>query len=395
MSNSDLAIEGGTPVRATPLPYGRPWVEADDVQAVTAALTSDWLTTGPRVAAFEAAFARTVGAPHAVAVSSGTAALHAAACAAGIGPGDEVIVPVLTFAASASCVRFQGGTVVFVDVREDTLNLDVARAEAAVTPRTRAILTVDYTGQPSDIEEIRALAANHRLLVIEDACQALGATYRGRPVGSFTPLTAFSLHPLKAITSGEGGVVTTDRADVAERMRAFRNHGITNDGRRGDASWYYEIEELGYNYRLTDVQCALGESQLGKLAQRIARRREIAARYTAAFQATPQLLPPAVASDRESAWNLYILRLDLDRLRVDRATVYRALRAENIGVNVHYLPVAWHPYYQKLGYQKGQWPAAERAYEQMLSLPIFPSMTDRDIADVIDAVAKVVHGYTR
>jgi perosamine synthetase len=358
-------------------------------------LRSDWLTTGPSVSAFEEVFAAQVGAKYAVAVSNGTAALHAAIFAAQISPSDEVIVTPMTFAADANCVRYQSGTVVFADVRSDTLNLDPARVEKAITPRTRAIVTVDYAGQPSDLDELNTIAARHNLIVIEDASHALGATYRGRRVGSLTHLTTFSLHPVKHVTTGEGGVVTTDDPELATRLRLFRNHGITTDHRQREAagSWFYEMVELGYNYRLTDFQCALGQSQLKKLSLWVNRRREIATRYTEAFAPMPEIEPPVVLPDREPAWHLYVVRLNLDRLCVGRAEVFNALRAENIGVNVHYIPVPWHPYYQKLGYAKGQWPIAENAYERLLSLPMFPAMSDQDIRNVIDAVTKVLRAF--
>lgn len=392
---TQLAIDGGTPIRPRLLPYGHQLIDDDDVQAVAAVLRSDWLTTGPAVTAFEQAFAGQVGARHAVAISNGTAALHAAAFAANIRPGDEAIVTPMTFAASANCIRYQGGTVVFADVRPDTLNLDPARVAEAITPRTRVIVTVDYTGQPSDLAEINALARQHNLLVIEDASHALGATYQQQPIGALSDLTTFSLHPVKHITTGEGGVITTNDDRLAARLRLFRNHGITTDHRQREqaGSWFYEMVELGYNYRLTDIQCALGLSQLKKLAGWVARRREIAARYSDAFSAMPEIEPPAVLADREPAWHLYVIRLNLDRLRVDRARVFAALRAENIGVNVHYIPVPWHPYYQQLGYTKGRWPIAEAAYERMISLPLWAGMSDRDADDVIAAVQKVIEAY--
>jgi perosamine synthetase len=378
------------------LPYGRQSVDDDDIRAVVEVLRSEWLTTGPAVTAFEEAFAAQVGAKYAIAVSSGTAALHAAAFAVGIGPEDRVIVPAMTFAASANCVRYQGGTVDFVDVRRDTLNLDVARAAEAITPRTRAIVTVDYAGQPSDLDEIHSLADRHGLVVIEDACHALGASYRGRKIGALADQTVFSLHPVKHITTGEGGMVTTDNVELARRLRLFRNHGITSSPQQREAagSWFYEMVELGYNYRLTDFQCALGVEQLRKLSAWIARRRQIAARYTAAFSAMPALEVPSVLPDRMPAWHLYALRLHLDRLRgAGRGEIFRALRAENIGVNVHYIPVPWHPYYQKLGYRKGQWPVTESEYERLLSLPMFSSMHDEDVEDTIAAVRKVMNYY--
>lgn len=374
------------------LPYGRQSLGEDDIQAVVGALRSGWLTTGPKVPEFEEAFATAVGARFAVAVSSGTAALHAAAFAAGIGPADEVITTPMTFAATANCVRYQGGMVVFADVHKDTLNLDPAKVEALVTPKTKAIIAVDFAGQPSDMDDLNALASRHGLTVIEDAAHALGATCRGRRVGALADLTTFSLHPVKHITTGEGGMVTTDDPDMAARLRMFRTHGITTEFRQRETegSWFYEMTELGYNYRLTDFQSALGLSQLSKLEEWVARRRAIAARYTAAFAALPEIETPAVLQDREPAWHLYVIRLNLDRLRVGRSELFRALRAENIGVNVHYIPVPWHPYYQSLGYKKGEWPVAEGAYERMISLPIFPGMTDRDVEDVIAAVEKVI-----
>lgn len=392
-----LAIDGGQPSRASMLPYGRHSVDEEDIQAVEAVLRSNWLTTGPTVAEFEEAFAKIVGARFAVAVSSGTAALHAAAFAAGIEPGDEVITTPMTFAATANAVRYQGGTVVFADVRPDTLSLDPTTVEPLITPRTKAIVTVDYAGQPSDLDDLNALAARQGLIVIEDGCHALGATYRGRPVGSLTQMTVFSLHPVKHITTGEGGIISTDDAELANRLRRFRNHGITSDHRQRElvGSWVYEMVDLGYNYRLTDFQCALGQAQLKKLAAWVARRREIAARYTEVFATVPEIELPTVLPDREPAWHLYVIRLNLERLRVGRAEIFKALRAENIGVNVHYIPVPWHPYYQGLGYTKGNWPVAENAYERMLSLPIFPAMTDRDVNDVVAAVGKVLEYFRK
>ncbi len=394
---SRLAIDGGSPVRHSLLPYGRQWLDDDDVQAVVAALRSEWITTGPTVADFETAFAQAVGAKYAVAVSSGTAALHAAAFAAGIGPGDEAITTPLTFAATANCVRYQGGTVVFADVRDDLLTLEPAEVEARITPRTKALITVDYAGQPSDLDELNAVAARHRLTVIEDASHALGATYRRRAVGTLAPLTTFSLHPVKHITTGEGGMVTTNDPELARCMRRFRTHGITTgaEERAAVGSWLYEMIDLGYNYRLTDFQSALGLSQLKKLPAWLTRRRRIAARYSEAFAALAELEPPVVLPDREPAWHLYAIRLTLDRLRGGRSEIFRALRAENIGVNVHYIPVPWHPYYQDLGYKKGGWPVTESVYERLLSLPIFPAMTDGDVEDVVAAVTKVVGHYRR
>ncbi|MBC7293364.1 MAG: UDP-4-amino-4,6-dideoxy-N-acetyl-beta-L-altrosamine transaminase [Thermoleophilia bacterium] len=390
-----LAIDGGKPVRPKPLPYGRHWLDEADIAAVVETLRSDWLTTGPRVAEYEAAFSERVGARFGVALSSGTAGLHAAAFAAGLSPGDEVVTTPMTFAATANCVLYQGARPAFADVQPDTLNIDPRAVEAAITPRTRAIIAVDYAGQPADVDELAAIARRHGLTLIEDAAHALGAVYRGRRVGALADLTVFSTHPVKHITTGEGGMVTTNYKELAEKMRWFRNHGITSDHRqraaRGD--WAYEMVALGYNYRLSDINCALGLSQLAKLDHLLERRRAIAARYNAAFAGLPWLEPLAVMAEREPAWHLYVVRLKLECLRVGRAQIFAALRAENIGVNVHYIPVYWHPYYRQLGYPRGLCPVAEAAYERLLTLPIFPAMTDRDVEDVIEAVYKVLEFY--
>jgi perosamine synthetase len=390
-----LAVDGGTPVRASLLPYGRQCIEDDDIAAVVEVLRSDWLTTGPAVGEFEEAFAAEVGAKHAVAIANGTAALHAAAYAAGITCGDEVIVTPMTFAATANCVRYMGGKVVFADVLPGSLNLDPAKVESLITPLTRAIITVDYTGLPSELDEFNSLARRHGVRIIQDASHSLGATYRGRKVGTLCDLTTFSMHPVKQITTGEGGVITTDNRELAARLRLLRNHGISSDHRQRQAtgSWFYEMLDLGYNYRLTDFQCALGRSQLRKLGRWVARRREIAARYTRAFSALPEIETPVVDADRESAWHLYVIRLNLGSLQGNRDLFFKALRGENIAVNVHYIPVPWHPYYQRLGYRKGCWPVAEAAYERMISLPIFPAMSDGDVDDVIIAVEKVLRHF--
>jgi len=390
-----LAVHGGRPIRDRLLPYGHQVVDDADIAAVVQVLRGEWLTTGPAVAQFEERFAATVGARYAVAVSSGTAALHAAAHAAGLGPGDEVVVPAITFAATANAVCYLGARPVFADVRRDTLNLDAECARARVTGRTRAIFVVDFTGQPADYGGLRELAAERGLLLVADAAHALGAGYRGRPVGSLAAMTTFSLHPVKLITSGEGGVVVTDDPKLAARLRMFRNHGITTDHRQREAagSWMYEMRELGFNYRLTDFQCALGVSQLDKLSRWLERRRAIAARYARTLAAVPELELPTVPEWSEPAWHLYVVRLQLDRLRVGRGEVFAALRAEGIGVNVHYIPVPWHPYYQALGYQRGQWPVAEAEYERLLTLPLWAGMTDGDADDTVAALEKVLGAY--
>lgn len=394
---SQLAIDGGAPVRRSLLPYGHQSIDQSDVDAVVGALHSEWLTTGPKVREFEHAFAKFTGAGEAVAVNSGTAALHAAMRALQIGPGDEVIVPALTFAASANCAVYEGAAPVFADVADDTLLIDVADVAAKITPRTRAIVAVDYAGLPCDYEALTQLARRHRLSIVADACHSLGGSYRGTPVGQLADLNVFSLHPVKAMTSGEGGMITTASFETAHRMRRFRNHGISSDHftREAQGSWLYEMVELGYNYRLSDLQCALGLSQLGRLRGWIERRRAIAKRYDAAFASLNAIAAQRVSADREHAYHLYIIRLDASRLQADRARIFSALRAEGIGVNVHYLPVHLHPYYRdRFGTGRGLCPRAEAAYEELISLPIFPAMTDGDADDVIAAVWKVIGSYT-
>jgi len=392
-----LALHGGSPVRRVALPYARQTIEEDDVQAVVAALRSNWLTTGPGVEAFERALAGVVDARHAVAVSSGTAALHAAVFAAGVGPGDEVITTPLTFAASANAVRYCGGTPVFADIRPDTLNVDPAEIEALITPKTRAILPVDFAGQPCDLDALESIAHAHRLVTIEDAAHAFGATHQGRTVGAIADLTTFSFHPAKLITTGEGGMVSTGDDDLAARLRSFRNHGLETDFRERAArgATYSPMVELGYNYRLTDIQCALGLSQLARLESLLKRRTRIAERYLATLGRVHGVRVPVVLPHGRHAWHIFPILLDLEHICTDRDTILAALRAEGIGATVHYVPAYWHPYYQKLGYRRGLCPRAEAAYERLLTLPLFPAMTDADVDDVVTALAKVLEHYAR
>jgi len=377
----------------TMLPYGRQWVQDNDIDGVVEVLRSDWLTTGPKVGDFERAFAEFAGTGDAVAVSSGTAALHTAMYALGICPGDEVIVPSMTFVATANCVVFQGGTPVFADVEQDTLLMDPVEVETKITSQTKAILAVDYCGQPCDYDALRSIADRHHLALVADACHALGGSYKGRPVGSLADLSTFSFHPTKHITSGEGGMVSTKDSNAARRMRSFRNHGLTKDSheREQTSSWLYEMVDLGYNYRLTDLQCALGMSQLRKLTAWVSRRREIARRYDSALGVMTTVHPLRVRGDVSHPYHLYVIQLDLTQLHTTREKVFTALRALGIGVNVHYIPVHLHPFYRKrFGTGPGLCPVAESAYERILSLPIFPRMTDNDVDLVIAAVGKVV-----
>jgi perosamine synthetase len=376
------------------IPYGRQEIDDADVEAVVAVLRSDWLTTGPAVAAFEEAFAAYAGAPYGVAVASGTAALHLSVLAAGIGPGDEVIVPALTFAATANAVRYAGATVVFADVDPATFLVDVDAVAALVTERTRAVVGVDYAGAPCDWGPLRELADRHGLVLIADAAHAPGATYRGRPVGSIADFTAFSFHPVKHLTTGEGGFVTTSDKERAGRVRALRGHGIVSDFRAREAAgtWEYDQTELGFNYRLSDVACALGLSQLRKQPAWLARRREIAARYTAALGARDDVRVQLVPGDRESAWHLYPVRICGPDAAATRARVFSRMRADGIGVNVHYRPVYLHTYYRRLGYRPGLCPAAEELYDGLLSLPMWPGLTDADQDRVLASFAAALAG---
>ncbi len=374
------------------IPYGRQSIEDDDIAAVVEVLRSDWLTTGPKVAEFETAFAQFTGVKEAVAVSNGTAALHAAMYVIGIGPGDEVIVPPMTFAATANCVVYQGGTPIFADVEPDTLLIDPDQVAAKITPRTKAIIAVDYAGQPCDYDRLRAIADRHGLRLVSDACHALGGSYHDRPVGSLADLSTFSLHPVKPITTGEGGMITTDDPELARRMRIFRNHGITTDHRQREqqGSWFYEMVDLGYNYRLTDMQCALGLNQLRKLPGWVARRREIAQRYDAAFANLPLVQPLAVRPDVVHAYHLYMVRAGGQTAGPSRDQIFAALRAEGIGVNVHYIPVHLHPFYrQRFGTAPGLCPVAEAAYEQLITLPVFSAMSDDALEAVVAGVLAV------
>jgi len=396
-----LAIHGGTPVREKLLPYGRQSLDDADIRAVVEVLKSDWLTTGPKVGEFEERFAAWVGARHAISFSSGTAALHGAAFAAGLGPGDEAITTPMTFCADANCILYQGATPVFADVSADTLNLDPQEVSKKITSHTKAIIAVDYAGHPAALDELAELAKAQiqRPLLIEDACHALGAEFRGKRVGGIADMTVFSFHPVKHLTTGEGGMVTTNDAELAETLRRFRNHGISSEARQRQESgqWFYEMVLLGFNYRLTDIACALGLSQMERLDANLARRREIAAQYAEAFRDLPVIVVPAVREGVNPAWHLYPIRLNLKMLAVGRGEIFRALRAENIGVNVHYIPVHQHPYYRerfKIQFKEG-YPVAEDAYERLISLPMFHSMTAQDAGDVIRAVTKVVDHYRR
>ncbi|OPX88191.1 MAG: UDP-4-amino-4-deoxy-L-arabinose--oxoglutarate aminotransferase [Pelotomaculum sp. PtaB.Bin104] len=374
------------------IPYAKQQVDEDDIAAVAAVLRSDWLTTGPQVARFEQALADTVHARYAVVFSSGTAALHAAYFAAGVGPGDEVITTPLTFAATANAALYLEARPVFTDIAPGSFNINPALIEAAITSRTKVIAPVDMTGLPAPVEEIVEIARSYGITVVEDAAHALGASYNSHPVGSRADMTIFSFHPVKHITCGEGGAVTTNNAEYFEKLLAFRSHGVVRDPallKENHGPWYYEMQHLGYNYRLTDIQCALGLSQLKKLAHFLARRREIAARYNEAFAGCPHLVTPPELPGSEPAWHLYVLRLAGGN--PPRRELAERLVARGIGTQVHYLPVYRHPYYREMGYQTNLCPNTEDYYRRALTIPLYPAITDNDVERVIEAVVEEVN----
>ena len=396
---STIALHGGEPVRKTRLSYGHQHIDEDDIRAVTEVLRSDFLTCGPKVPELEARLCGLTGAPHCVTVSNGTAALHIACLAAGIGPGDEVITTPITFAASANAVLYCGGTPVFADIDPRTYTLFPQSVEERITPRTKAVIAVDFTGQSCDYDALRVICQKHHLLLIEDAAHSLGTVYRGTPVGSLADLTTFSFHPVKTVTAGEGGAVMCRSPELAQRALLYARHGITRDPallqEEGNSNWYYEEQLLGYNYRLTDLQCALALSQLEKLDRFAARRKELVRAYQEAFRELPEAVLQEENEGSDSVRHLYILCLRLEGLRCGRREFYDALQAENIGVNVHYIPVYYFPYYRSLGYRKGLCPNAEAYYETCLTLPLFYGMTEADQRDVIEAVQKVAAYYRK
>ncbi len=394
------------------IPYGRQSIDDADIEAVVKVLKSDYLTTGPAVAAFEKKVADYVGAKYAVAVSNGTAALHVACLAAGIGVGDEVVTTPITFAASANCVLYCGGTPVFADIDPDTYNISPVELERKITSRTKAIIPVHYTGQPCDMDAILEIAHKHDLLVIEDGAHALGASYKGKKIGSIADMTCFSFHPVKPVTTGEGGMIVTDNEELYRKLVLYRSHGITRDNDmmqqyedqlrqstdpalqeaadmlRGDVmdpgGWYYQQLELGYNYRITDIACALGASQMDKLDRFLERRRQIAGKYDEAFADIPQIKTPWQQEGCQSGWHLYMIQT----MERSRREVFDGLRQAGIGVNVHYIPVYRHPYYQRNGYAGVHCLNAEAFYERAVSLPIFPGLTGSQQDYVIEHVIK-------
>ncbi|AIQ66445.1 UDP-4-amino-4,6-dideoxy-N-acetyl-beta-L-altrosamine transaminase [Paenibacillus graminis] len=397
MSKSKLAIHGGAPVRAHYLPYGKQVIDEMDIQSVVEVLQSDFITSGPAIEQFEADIARFTGAKYAVAFSSGTAALHGACHAAGIGEGDEVITTPMTFAASANCVLYQGGKPVFVDIDPLTYNLDPKLVKENITEKTKAIIPVHFTGQPAQLDEIITIARENNLVVIEDAAHALGAKYKNKRIGSISDMTMFSFHPVKHITTGEGGMITTNKEELYKKLLQFRTHGITREQkllRENHGPWYYEMQFLGFNYRITDIQASLGISQLKKIGSFIEKRKQLAELYTKELGSIEEIILPHQLSDVDSSWHLYILKLQLSQLTAGRKEIFQALQKENIGVNVHYIPVYFHPYYESLGFQKGICPIAESCYKEFITLPLYAGMDHRDVMDVVEAVKKVITYYS-
>lgn len=394
-----LAICGGNPVRSTKLYYGHQYIDDADVAAVAEVLKSDYLTCGPKITELEHRLCELTGAKYAVAVSNGTAALHIACQAAGVLKGDEVITTPITFAASANCALYCGAKPVFADINDRTYNIDPDSVAEHFTERTKAVVAVDFTGQAVELAPLLKLCKEKGAVLIEDAAHSIGTAYNGQMVGSVADMTTFSFHPVKTVTGGEGGAVLTNNEEYYKKLVLYRAHGITREPswleKPCEGGWYYEQIALGMNYRMTDIQAALLLSQLNKLPLFRERRKAIVARYDEAFRNMPELLVQEEIPESDTTRHLYILRIRPEQLNVDRKQFFDAMAAENICCNVHYIPVYYHPYYEKLGYQKGLCPKAEKLYEEMMSLPLYYGLTDRDVEDVIAAVKKIVEWYRR
>lgn len=391
------AIEGGTPVRDTKIFYGHQYIDEADIEAVCQVLRSDFLTCGPKITELEQRLCDLTGARYAVVCSNGTAALHMACLAAGVGEGDEVITTPITFAASANCALYCGAKPVFADINERTYNLDPAEVSKKITAKTKAVVAVDFTGQAVELDCFKNLCKEKNLVLIEDAAHSIGTSYKGAMVGSVADMTTFSFHPVKTVTGGEGGAVLTNNEEYYKKLLLYRAHGITRDEsmmkRESEGPWYYEQVALSTNYRMTDMQAALIISQLDKLELFRKRRKEIVASYNEAFAKNPAITVQEEILASDTTRHLYILRIRPDKLKINRKQFFEAMAAENIGCNVHYIPVYRHPYYESLGYEKGLCPKAEKLYEEMLSLPLYYSMTEQDVEDVIAAVEKLTAYY--
>jgi dTDP-4-amino-4,6-dideoxygalactose transaminase len=387
------------PVRRAFLPYNLPDIEQSEIDEVVDTLRSGWITTGPKTKEFERRFAEYVGARHTIAVNSCTGGLHVALAAAGIGPGDQVIVPTVTFCATANVVVHQGATPVLVDVEPDTLNIAPQSLEAAITPQTRAVMPVHLYGHPCDMDRIAEIARAHRLLVIEDAAHAVGAEWHGRRVGTLSPATAFSFYATKNLTTAEGGMIATDDDEYAEQMRIWVLHGISHDAWKrysAEGSWYYEVCVPGFKYNLTDLQSALGLHQLARLEAMTLRRAELADMYRAGLCDLAEIELPAHRPNIRHAWHLYAIRLRLERLKINRAEFIEQLKSEGIGTSVHFIPLHRQPYYRdRFGLRCQDFPVADAAYERLISLPLYTKMTAHDIEDVIEAMRRTVQRNRR
>lgn len=394
-----LAIYGGNPIRENYLSYGKQKIDEDDIEEVIKVLKSDYLTTGPKVCEFEEKISKYINSKYAVSFSSGTAALHAACYAAGIKEGDEVITSSITFASSSNCILYCKAKPVFADINPKTYNIDPEDIEKKITCNTKAIIPVDFTGQSVDLDSIKEIARKNKLIVIEDAAHAIGTKYKGERIGSISDMTVFSFHPVKTITTGEGGIVTTNDEKFYKKLILFRTHGITKEKNllmsQDEGPWYYEQIDLGYNYRITDIQCGLGISQLNKINDFIKIRKELVKIYNEELLKIDGIIIQKEEQFSDTSRHLYIIKLELEKFKVGRKEIFEALLAENIGVNVHYLPVYLHPYYKNLGYNKGLCPRAEDLYKAMITLPLHVSMTKEDISDVINALKKVLNYYRK
>lgn len=394
-----LAINGGKPVRKSKLFYGHQYIDDADVQAVVEVLKSDYLTCGPKITELEQKLCEITGAKYAVVCSNGTAALHIACQAAGVGEQDEVITTPITFAASANCALYCGAKPVFADIDPNTYNISPKSVEEKIGERTKAVVAVDFTGQAVELEKLQNICKKNKLVLIEDGAHSIGTKYNGKAVGSIADMTTFSFHPVKTVTGGEGGAVLTNNEQYYKKLLLYRAHGITRDPelleRESHGNWYYEQIDLGMNYRMTDIQAALILSQLDKLSAFSKRRKEIVERYNQAFSEIPELFVQQEIPESDTTRHLYILRLKLETLTCSRREFFEAMAAEGICCNVHYIPVYYHPYYEKMGYQKGLCPQAEKLYEEIMSLPLYYAMKDEDVEDVIQAVKKVVEYYKK
>lgn len=394
-----IAINGGKPTRKDYLQYGRQYIDDEDIRSVIKALKSDFLTTGPLVEEFERKFADYVGAKYAVAVSNGTAALHIACLAAGLQKGDEGITTPITFAASSNCMLYCGAKPVFCDINLDDYNIDENKIKSYINKKTKVILPVDFTGQCCNIGKIMEIAKENNLIVIQDASHSLGTKYLDKQIGSIADMTTFSLHPVKTITSGEGGVVTTNSLALYEKLKLYKTHGITkskgNLRNKEHPEWYYEQIYLGYNYRITDLQSALGISQLNKIEKFITKRKLLVNTYNELLKDIDGIILQKEEAYSDTSRHLYIIRLDLNKFKATRDDIYNALIAENIGVNIHYIPVYKHPYYKEIGYEDIMCENAETFYNSSITLPLHVNMNESDINDVVNALNSVLDYYKR